>query len=821
MRTLLYIGMLVLLTAPLGASAAPGDQVPWRIFIRLAPDVIGPAASPRFERKNAVGPTDPPPADWRHLKFDDSTWWPTSLPFWGGYGYGQSERGRLLCLRTMFDVADPAAVDEPSVSLRYRGGVVVYVNGVEIGRGHMPAGDITPDMLADDYPIDAYTTGGRSPSLLSPSDYPARDEADRYELRLRKLSLPIPARTLQSGPNLLAIEIHRSAAVDLQAAGYKNPGGRASWNHLGVLDVQLAGRGLSMRDGRPGSPQALAVSPMLPAKAGACLDAPSNPVPVQMIAPRGGMASGQVMVRSSKPLSSLRAVVGKFAGADGRELEASAIELRCVWTHSPVEDVSGLTYDLLLDSPNAQAVVQPIWLTLRPPADAAPGQYAGKLTIHADDGVEMAVPLEVTVSPWRLPPPGSRSFVLELFQSPETLAAHYGVERWSDQHFALIEQSMRLLGTLGGSVVEIPLSAETQLGQRNTMVRFIQQGDSLRPDFAIVERYLDLFTKYHGQPRFVCLDVWISSMGGLRGSIGNVNDPTRLRDATLNHVPVSVWDPKTGRLSLAEAPAWTDPKAEAFWRPVFDGLRQIATKRGLNEDALALGYGGDSRPLPAQTAFFAKLLPKSGWMLRTHTPTPDIPGGSVVFASTPLGAQDMPYPLTVFPRDYRPGYNARPALRNDAPAAVFHDVPARAIIEGWDGVGGIGGDFWPVRTEGGVHGLVPRIGHLGLDYTLMSILAPGPKGPSATVRFEAMCEGIQQAEALAGLIAVLTDGSRRSGLSPELIARCQAAMRQWREAATAAAHVNHWYEWPDLRRRAEALYHLAAEVQSALEEGGK
>ena len=54
-------------------------------------------------------------------------------------------------------------------------------------------------------------------------------------------------------------------------------------------------------------------------------------------------------------------------------------------------------------------------------------------------------------------------------------------------------------------------------------------------------------------------------------------------------------DPATGRQEEAEGPKWGTPEVREFWRPAFDGLREMLAKRGL-EKSLMVGVAGDSRP---------------------------------------------------------------------------------------------------------------------------------------------------------------------------------------------------------------------------------
>jgi len=54
-----------------------------------------------------------------------------------------------LCLRGTFTVTDLAKVGDLTLTLRYQGGAVAYLNGKEVARGHLTAGQ----PLADAYPL--------------------------------------------------------------------------------------------------------------------------------------------------------------------------------------------------------------------------------------------------------------------------------------------------------------------------------------------------------------------------------------------------------------------------------------------------------------------------------------------------------------------------------------------------------------------------------------------------------------------------------------------------------------------------------------------
>ncbi len=72
--------------------------------------------------------------------------------------------------------------------------------------------------------------------------------------------------------------------------------------------------------------------------------------------------------------------------------------------------------------------------------------------------------------------------------------------------------------------------------------------------------------------------------------------------------------------------------------------------------------------------------------------------------------------------------------RFDSPMA-FHWLTENALVNGASGFGRIGADFWPPYNCSNWYGLFERY-----------LLCPGPDGAEASVRFEGLREGVQEAE---------------------------------------------------------------------------
>ena len=131
---------------------------------------------------------------WRSLGYDDTSW-PSGL---AQLGYGDGDEATVLAdggnaanrhptyyFRRTIDVAAPAAVGALQLRVKRDDGCVVYVNGAEVMRSNMPAGEITYGTLA------VAAIGGA--------------DEDAW------LTAPVDPALLVAGPNVIAVEIHQNS----------------------------------------------------------------------------------------------------------------------------------------------------------------------------------------------------------------------------------------------------------------------------------------------------------------------------------------------------------------------------------------------------------------------------------------------------------------------------------------------------------------------------------------------------------------------------------------------------------------------------------
>jgi len=827
----------------------------------------------RTREMDAISHTPVPPADWNSPDFDDSPWVLSPGPFYAFIKEGESYHGgfrpvMLIYARGKFPVEDPAKVDGLQLSLAFHGGAVVYLNGREIARVHLPAGEVQPTTPAEDYPPEAFFNpdGGslRYRHGGDPEKYP-----ERFAMRTRRIEgLRIPGSLLRRGVNVLAIELHRApapAAMFLNRTKECHASECVWWPRVALQSVRLTAPADSAVVANVARPEGLHVwnENLLSRVYLLSRGDPNEPIrPIELCGARGGVYSGKIVVGSTEPIRGLKAELGDLTGP--RTIPAASAQVRYGRMDGLRRYRSDVPYfDALDDTPPqevplaeyAPAAVQTVWVTVRVPRDAAPGQYRAALRVSAERLGPVEVPVRLRVIGFTLPDPKDFITHVGLMQSPESVALHYGVPLWSDEHWKLIERSLAWMGHVGTKTLYITMVRRTHFGNEHSMVRWVRQPDgSLEPDYRIAEKYLDLALKHLGTIRVVGLYCWEP----LR--TGHYSQKTFYGD---RDILISVLDPATGKLEEAKGPDWGTPAACAFWKEAFDGMKQMLGKRGL-EDAMMIGISGDYAPSKQVAEDLSSAAPEQKWIAQSHVFWDDVHGHAVgylvvlwgmVGLSDPAypalggvrrfyGWRDAPLVVARFPRD---------ELRlPSAPLGRWYIYPEEWMVaqgkwltredpaggdatrywSGTCGFGRLGADFWPVIEDG--QGRKERVitrypdesswGQLTLDYSNPALLAPGPDGAVATARLELLREGLQQAEARVFLEKALVDPRQRARLGAPLAERCQAILdERVRDFIRAVGGKRSsdwlWFISAGWQQRSEQLYAAAADVAEALEGG--
>ncbi len=844
---------------------APPDVELTRLAQRAGFDLISYQAY-HIGYRFVVKPCSPlPPSDWMQPHFDDRGWWRSPGPYYGGYGdteEGYHDEGALkaalLCLRGKFGVSDPAPVKELKLSLAYRGGVVVYLNGTEVARAHLSGAKINPETLAEVYPKEAYLTceGIALPAVrfINERTLPLVEQhKQRYELRLRRLmDVRLPISLLRKGTNVLALEIHRAPhhpiVLTYGKTSRKPEKPRMKpWMTAGFLEAKLIAKGdkgIVPNVHRPEGLQVWNATPVQPIFDVDYGDPNEKLGPIRVVGTPGGTFWGQVVVSSDTPIQGLQAKVSELRRkGGGKSIPASALELRYplpntskrflelyypvrarrfdALAHQPPVEIPVRTKRLRQGANWVFGAVQPVWVKIKVSPETSPGDYQGALTINVAGQEPVVVPIHLRVCAWWMPDPRDYVTFLDIVESPEWNSFYYKVPPWSPEHWKLVAEALKILGSIGNNVVYIPLVCQTHLDHQETMVRWVKQSDgSYTYDFTVMDKYLDLVQKHMPGVRAVVLCVFERYML-----------PASRRRGRDIGVLMSVLDPKTGEVAQMEGPKYSDPEAKAFWQPVTAAVKKRLRLRGL-EDAIMLGLVGDHEPESHVLAFWKDMLPEAGWVKMCHS-LHGFPARAKLGFAVVAGGQSAQDPDSDKYTDerYRYGWKERyPRVLSSAREMTVvypfahHRLVVEFLVQGaCAGYGGIAGDFWynlyDPRT-GRYGGQVPNrlpLGHWGGNNQMRTrLLDPGKHGPLSTIRFEMIREGVQECEARIVIEKALVDEKLRAKLPEELVKRCEALIARRTRAALWGTYSYKWYLSSDWQARTEELFNTAGKVEKAL-----
>jgi hypothetical protein len=412
------------------------------------------------------------------------------------------------------------------------------------------------------------------------------------------------------------------------------------------------------------------------------------------------------------------------------------------------------------------------------PAGASAGEYSGKLTIAADGLTKTDVTVNLKVCAWVAPKPSEYTTVVDLIQSPESVALQYNVPIYSDKHFKLLEKSLERAGYLGSWTLHIPLICNSNIGNEQTMVRWIKQSSgTYKYDFTPLEKYLDLAEKYMGKPRAVDLIVWDLFLG-----LGDLDAPhfwehnTELpKGFKFEDVPVSFLDEASGKVTMGTVGRYDD-KGKAQWKALVDQLMTRLKQRGLDK-SLHLGHSYDIPPADEFAKFWSELLPGVNYMRYGHYDYPTFGRGRpapwksdfIVFEWAPNWSANPIYgwkkPVINLPwirlRSERGNGNV---WKNDpyvtVPLTTFRVLGEAAVQSQYRGFGRLGLDFWPVLEGGtlGIHGRYIKSSWRQSDEMIKCISVPGPDGALSSAKIETIREGLQETEARIQLEKALLAG---------------------------------------------------------------
>ncbi len=303
------------------------------------------------------------------MEFDDSTWPRQRKPDGVGspaqYTVGTPERNgwlRGVYLRFRFEIPDPAAAGAVTFSADYIGGIRAFVNGQEIARGHLPAGDFGAETMAEEYPLEAYVATFADLSEKEKAKYQGKEppptqvmrSADEltplgsrlYKLRNRTINpLAIPQKLLRKGTNVLAIELRAAPLhpyVMKEWFGYRDVVDR-QWEHarLSRLELRCTSKDVPSSLGRPKGVQVWTEDMTRRMFSPEYLEPGAAPGRIRLVGARNGTYSAQVVVGTDQELANVKVTASELKNSAGDTLPARSVSIFGM-NPQPLGDISSL-----------------------------------------------------------------------------------------------------------------------------------------------------------------------------------------------------------------------------------------------------------------------------------------------------------------------------------------------------------------------------------------------------------------------------------------------------------------------------------------------
>lgn len=192
-----------------------------------------------------------------------------------------------------------------------------------------------------------------------------------------------------------------------------------------------------------------------------------------------------------------------------------------------------------------------VYIEIKTERDTEPGEYIGDFGIFLSSMFEDEKPLDTvtvkyTVHDFVMPEKKDFKFHLDIWQHNCAIARAHGVDPWSDEHFAILEEYVKSLADLGQKAVSLITTDCAWSGQwchlegRNraelyeySIIRTDKHPDGhFEYDYTAMQRYIDLCAKYHIDREitvFGLVNVWCDNLGGFDSITPDYPDGPKIR----------------------------------------------------------------------------------------------------------------------------------------------------------------------------------------------------------------------------------------------------------------------------------------------------
>ena len=260
--------------------------------------------------------------------------------------------------------------------------------------------------------------------------------------------------------------------------------------------------------------------------------APSGNV-LTVVAPRNGVANGQILLKAKGGAATTRVTVSDLRGPGGAVLPAAGVQVRYGQYITSEKALSvyrwqkgiGVSADAADDSPAAYDVSSGrwridcllptarceleenlprcAWLTFTIARQAAPGTYKGTATV---EGAERPIAIELEIVDAVVPDLAESAMTNDVRPTWEVIALGNGIplsDCWKTDRFwkvtaAYLEKLAQLRVSNCGIAVMAP-STTSSLG----MVRWVRNGQKWSWDYTVLDRFIETYRRAVGEPRVV------------------------------------------------------------------------------------------------------------------------------------------------------------------------------------------------------------------------------------------------------------------------------------------------------------------------------
>lgn len=136
---------------------------------------------------------------------------------------------------------------------------------------------------------------------------------------------------------------------------------------------------------------------------------------------------------------------------------------------------------------------QPMWLSIKVPANTYAGNYKGTIKIKGDK--DYTIPITVQVLNKVLPPPNKWHYDLDLWQHPAAISRVHNVPLWSPEHFSMMKSYYQMLAdagqkTITTSIVNEPWGHQTY-DDYPSLIKWTKKKDGTwHYDYSLFDKYV-------------------------------------------------------------------------------------------------------------------------------------------------------------------------------------------------------------------------------------------------------------------------------------------------------------------------------------------